>query len=153
MTKSSSAPRSEFATPRRGWVYRIGGAGIFAVVATTILAGMVTTAWIVARPPSSELWFFTAVLVAEVMWGIWIPYRVTVFPDGEVEFRSLMRRRRVPARDIVSAEDVRGAGWALGRGIRFELRDRWPVGVRFPLRDQNDLLARLRELNPFLDEK
>jgi len=137
------------AEPRRsGWTYRIGARGIFAAASNLLIAAVVFA--VVALDPSPPGWTYALAFVGGVLlvWGLFIPFRVTVYPDGQVAFRSLLRRRVVPATGLESAEDTL-RGW----GVRFTLWDGWPVRLPFRVAEHADLMARLRELNPRLQER
>jgi hypothetical protein len=82
------------------------------------------------------------------LWSLFMPLRVRLFPDGMVEFRSVLRRRRVDVQDLTSAELTLN-GW----GVRFECRDAMPVWLPFRMGGHGDLMALVRRMNPRLKEK
>ncbi len=53
-------------------------------------------------PPWFVGFFFLAILGANGLWVLGIPHKITFHQDETVEFTSVLRSRRIPAREIVS---------------------------------------------------
>ena len=73
------------------------------------------------------------------------PFRVRLWPNGEIEFRALARRPRVNARDVTQVRV-----YSMSLGMVFVHRG-GKIWVRAALKNFFDLLTRLRELNPQLE--
>jgi hypothetical protein len=130
-----------------GRTYRVPRlAGYYVAVFSLVWSGGVLASTTAAPSPHSRLelalllgWILAAFLP---LFYLFVVYEVTVTEDGTCEFRSVLRRRRVRAQQIISISTDEEAIYIRYPGGKVHM---WET------RDFDDLLRRLVELNPAIE--
>ncbi len=97
-------------------------------------------------PPWFAGFFFLAILGGNAIWVLSLPYKIMFHQDGTVEFTSVLRCRRVPAREIVS---IKPEGTAYGFLVVRTLSSKIRLLAQFD--GFHDFLIRLKALNPAVE--
>ena len=95
-------------------------------------------------------WFFGVFLLAAIGWNVfWVlslPHKIELYQDGTIEFVSVLKRRNVQARDIVSIKpDGTSFGFLVVRSAGSKIR----LLAQFD--GFHDFLARVKALNPTVE--
>ncbi len=113
----------------------LAGAG-FAVIGVPLLVRAPK-----APPPLFGV-FFLAVICILLFYFLRLPHRITLAPDGAVEFRSILRRRVVRVEEIRSIKPSSHIGFFLVR------TDGATIRLLGQFDNFHDFLTRLQALNP-----
>jgi hypothetical protein len=117
---------------------------VFSSAAAIIVIGAALSPnW--AGPPWFVGLFLLAVLGGNALWVLSLPHRIELYQDT-IEFISVLRRRRVPAREILS---IKPEGTSYGFLVVRTERSKIRLAAQFD--GFHDFLTRLKNLNPAVE--
>jgi len=118
---------------------------VFVSVGTIIVVGpALFRNW--TGPPWFMGFIFLAILGGNALWVLSIPHKIMFHQDETVEFISVLRRRRVPVREIVS---IKPEGTTYGFLVVRTESSKIRLFAQFD--GFHDFLTRLKALNPAVE--